>query len=248
MLRKVKNNGFSTPLHTYQILSWTLTLFDIIIISILYPKLHQFTLYCILYYLLQSVVIILTIYLTANDPTDISQSQNSNNEDPNVLYCSVCVKNVYKTSKHCGYCNRCVENFDHHCKILNNCIGKKNYKAFIWLIVWAMLLNVVVLIYSLEVLRFLRGRSRVLAGFSAILIVKSAGMMVFNGYLIGLHIFLKRKKMTTYEYIVSIRSQDVGRSRKFRIKQDSNFYSREITNQTIPSITPNDFFNQNPIS
>jgi palmitoyltransferase len=243
MLRKVKKNGFSTPLHTYQILSWALTLFDIIIISILYQKLHQFIPYCILYYLLQSVVIILTIYLTASDPTDISQSQNSNNDDPNVLYCSVCVKNVYKTSKHCGYCNRCVENFDHHCKILNNCIGKSNYRAFIWLIVGAMLLNVVVLAYSLEVLRCFRGKSRVLVGFSGCLVVKSSGIVIFNGYLIGLHMFLKRKKMTTYEYIVSIRSQDTDRNRKFRIKHDTSFYSREITNQTVPSITPNDFFN-----
>ncbi|KAG6529978.1 hypothetical protein ZIOFF_012195 [Zingiber officinale] len=47
---------------------------------------------------------------------------------------------VLKYSKHCRVCDKCVDGFDHHCRWINNCIGRKNYKRFFILMVFALLL------------------------------------------------------------------------------------------------------------
>ncbi|KAG6522571.1 hypothetical protein ZIOFF_019712 [Zingiber officinale] len=49
-------------------------------------------------------------------------------------------RTVLKYSKHCRVCDKCVDGFDHHCRWINNCIGRKNYKRFFILMVFALLL------------------------------------------------------------------------------------------------------------
>ncbi|KVI00851.1 Zinc finger, DHHC-type, palmitoyltransferase, partial [Cynara cardunculus var. scolymus] len=55
-----------------------------------------------------------------------------------MFYCSLCEVEVFKYNKHCRVCDKCVDRSDHHCR--NNCVGKKNYRKFFTLMVFALLL------------------------------------------------------------------------------------------------------------
>ena len=133
--------------------------------------------------------------------------------------CTICDSPVNTNSKHCGHCNRCVNNFDHHCKWLNNCIGEFNYKLFLGCI------------YSLEACAIISCAACTYAGVGVIIkdetidseillhfmseealatlilvaAVSNLIIAIANGNLVGLHIWLKYKGMTTYEYIISMR-------------------------------------------
>jgi len=56
-------------------------------------------------------------------------------------YCLMC--NVFKPERchHCSTCGRCVLNMDHHCPWLNNCIGFWNWKAFILLLIYVLIIS-----------------------------------------------------------------------------------------------------------
>lgn len=133
--------------------------------------------------------------------------------------CTICDSPVNTNSKHCGHCNRCVSNFDHHCKWLNNCIGEYNYKLFlgcIYSLEACAIISCGLCTYAgvgviiedesinTEILYFMSDDALatlilIVAGFNLIIAIA-------NGNLIGLHIWLKYKGMTTYEYIISMRN------------------------------------------
>ena len=105
-------------------------------------------------------------------------------------------------SKHCVRCNRCVFIFDHHCKFVNNCVGRLNYHLFIKLIVWLELLELV-FFYSASFFtwaQYLNLQPACLTIF--LLLVKSFVVCVMNGYLLSFHIFISRRKQTTYEFMM----------------------------------------------
>ncbi|XP_009999346.1 PREDICTED: probable palmitoyltransferase ZDHHC1 [Chaetura pelagica] len=145
-VQHARRNGWSWPLHIFQILAWLLYLFFALVgFGILVPLLPLHWLpagyicpgVCFIYHLI--------VHLTAVsiDPADANVREKnylgplatfSRSQHAHVIenhHCHVCDVNVSAKSKHCGTCNKCVCGFDHHCKWLNNCVGERNYWLFL---------------------------------------------------------------------------------------------------------------------
>ncbi|NWS41281.1 ZDHC1 palmitoyltransferase, partial [Probosciger aterrimus] len=145
-VQRARRNGWSWPLHIFQITGWLLCLFFALVgFGILAPLLPRHWLpagyicpgVCFIYHLV--------VHLTAVsiDPADANvRAKNylgplatfNRNQHAHVIenhHCHVCDVNVSAKSKHCGTCNKCVCGFDHHCKWLNNCVGERNYWLFL---------------------------------------------------------------------------------------------------------------------
>nr|XP_013032197.2 palmitoyltransferase ZDHHC1 isoform X1 [Anser cygnoides]XP_047934661.1 palmitoyltransferase ZDHHC1 isoform X1 [Anser cygnoides]XP_047934662.1 palmitoyltransferase ZDHHC1 isoform X1 [Anser cygnoides] len=145
-VQRARRNGWSWPLHPFQIIAWLLYLFFALVgFGILVPLLPLHWLpagyicpgVCFIYHLV--------VHLTAVsiDPADANVREKNylgplatfnRNQHAHVIenhHCHVCDVNVSAKSKHCGTCNKCVCGFDHHCKWLNNCVGERNYWFFL---------------------------------------------------------------------------------------------------------------------
>ncbi|NXL50337.1 ZDHC1 palmitoyltransferase, partial [Podilymbus podiceps] len=145
-VQHARRNGWSWPLHLFQIIAWLLYLFFALVgFGILVPLLPRHWLpagyicpgVCFIYHLV--------VHLTAVsiDPADANVREKnylgplatfSRNQHAHVIenhHCHVCDVDVSAKSKHCGTCNKCVCGFDHHCKWLNNCVGERNYWPFL---------------------------------------------------------------------------------------------------------------------
>ncbi|NXY25897.1 ZDHC1 palmitoyltransferase, partial [Atrichornis clamosus] len=145
-VQHARRNGWSWPLHLFQIIAWLLYLFFALVgFGILVPLLPRHWLpagyicpgVCFIYHLV--------VHLTAVsiDPADANVRQKNylgplatfnRNQHAHVIenhHCHVCDVDVSAKSKHCGTCNKCVCGFDHHCKWLNNCVGERNYWLFL---------------------------------------------------------------------------------------------------------------------
>ncbi|KFP43755.1 putative palmitoyltransferase ZDHHC1, partial [Chlamydotis macqueenii] len=145
-VQRARRNGWSWPLHIFQIIAWLLYFFFALVgFGILVPLLPRHWLpagyicpgVCFIYHLV--------VHLTAVsiDPADANvRAKNylgplatfNRNQHVHVIenhHCHVCDVDVSAKSKHCGTCNKCVCGFDHHCKWLNNCVGERNYWLFL---------------------------------------------------------------------------------------------------------------------
>lgn len=140
------------------------------------------------------------------------------------LFCTLCNAEVRKYSKHCRSCDKCVDGFDHHCRWLNNCVGRKNYFTFVCLmavgLVWLTFecgVGIAVLVRCFVNKRATEHQiaDRLGDGFSrapfatvvAICTVVSFLATIPLGELFFFHIILIRKGITTYEYVVAMRTQ-----------------------------------------
>ncbi|XP_075366499.1 palmitoyltransferase ZDHHC1 isoform X1 [Mycteria americana] len=145
-VQRARRNGWSWPLHLFQIIAWLMYLFFALVgFGILVPLLPCHWLpagyicpgVCFIYHLV--------VHLTAVsiDPADANVREKNylgplatfnRNQHAHVIenhHCHVCDVDVSAKSKHCGTCNKCVCGFDHHCKWLNNCVGERNYWLFL---------------------------------------------------------------------------------------------------------------------
>ncbi|NWX03358.1 ZDHC1 palmitoyltransferase, partial [Caloenas nicobarica] len=153
-VQRARRNGWSWPLHLFQITAWLLYLFFALVgFGILVPLLPRHWLpagyicpgVCFIYHLV--------VHLTAVsiDPADANVREKNylgplatfnRNQHAHVIenhHCHVCDVDVSAKSKHCGTCNKCVCGFDHHCKWLNNCVGERNYWLFLNSVLSALL-------------------------------------------------------------------------------------------------------------
>jgi hypothetical protein len=154
-------------------------------------------------------------------------------------FCVICCSNINSNSKHCKECNRCVDNFDHHCNWLNNCVGDTNYKAFFTLLIVVLIdliYNICIFIYAI-VIYAQRTEEQDLAiqedcrgiGIEPLSCPIISGILAFVDlvlsinviYLISVHIWLRCKGLTTYEYIVKyLMKDDKAESQKIDISEN----------------------------
>lgn len=149
--------------------------------------------------------------------------QQSSGEEE-ALFCTLCNAEVRKFSKHCRSCDKCVDGFDHHCRWLNNCVGKKNYVTFVSLMAMSILwlvaecgvgIWVLVRCFVFKKATEHQITERLGDGFSrppfatvvALCTTVSFLAIVPLGELFFFHIILIRKGITTYEYVVAMRTQ-----------------------------------------
>ncbi|XP_039170550.1 protein S-acyltransferase 21-like [Eucalyptus grandis] len=144
--------------------------------------------------------------------------------DEDGLYCTLCKADVRKFSKHCRKCDKCVDGFDHHCRWLTNCVGRKNYVTFVCLMAVSLIWLVVEFGVGVAVLvrcfvdrkgtedqiidklgvRFTRIPIVIVV---TLCIAVSCLATVHLGDLFIFHMILIRKGITTYEYVVAMRTQ-----------------------------------------
>ncbi|KAI3724708.1 hypothetical protein L2E82_36494 [Cichorium intybus] len=140
------------------------------------------------------------------------------------LFCTLCNAEVRKFSKHCRSCDKCVDGFDHHCRWLNNCVGRKNYFTFICLmgmgLVWLTFdcgVGIAVLVRCFVNKGATEDQisNRLGDGFSRAPFATVVGICTVVAFLATIplgelfffHIILIRKGITTYEYVVAMRTQ-----------------------------------------
>lgn len=128
--------------------------------------------------------------------------------------CCYCKRLTHIDSKHCKACNKCITKFDHHCKWLNTCIGGKNYTAFMTYLVAVSVAMICTLVSSVVVLvrwwdkipqRLASSYFR--AGPIALAILMAVGLPAIL-HLLGFHILLMKKGITTYEHILEMRERE----------------------------------------
>ncbi|KAL9244090.1 hypothetical protein vseg_017899 [Gypsophila vaccaria] len=140
------------------------------------------------------------------------------------LFCTLCNAEVRKFSKHCRSCDKCVDGFDHHCRWLNNCIGRKNYASFVCLMATSLLwlfaecgIGIWVLVRCFVFKKIVEHQitDRLGDGFTRPPYVSLVAFFTFLsflaivplGELFFFHMILIRKGITTYEYVVAMRTQ-----------------------------------------
>lgn len=223
----MRKNGFYPPYSKLQVFSWLLIC--ILIVSFytcIIPALStESQIVSIIIFTINTLFVIsIAFKCTSTNPIDRALISSIGDSSFVSKFCTICRSPVHENSKHCGECNKCVESFDHHCKLLNNCIGKANYKLFIALVLSLETISFIFIVIDIYVLVSIelkndeyerlkvhfgldyKGVEGFLA-FFAILMLLGLIVLVFNTYLIGLHIWLYKKNLTTYQYILILRKK-----------------------------------------
>ncbi|XP_060104288.1 palmitoyltransferase ZDHHC11-like [Heteronotia binoei] len=159
-------NGWSLPLHSFQII--TLGLFTYLAIVgfgiyiPLLPHRWKYAAYTVIGLLFTYHLITHLVAVTI-DPADQNVLAKKNYNKPMPVFdrtkckhvienqrCYLCEVEVGPKVKHCSACNKCIADFDHHCNWLNNCVGSKNYWFFFSAVasaVLGLLLLILVVLY-----------------------------------------------------------------------------------------------------
>lgn len=139
-----------------------------------------------------------------------------------INYCTICKSTVEMQSKHCAKCDRCTENFDHHCEWLNNCIGSRNYRSFfgatlsMTLLVLMKLMMAIYLLISglidssiLEIPdNFEEKNPNKFMVFIGVSSFKDPFLLLVLLNLLGFHIWLKIKGISTYQHLMNNRNKE----------------------------------------
>nr|XP_055223734.1 palmitoyltransferase ZDHHC11 isoform X4 [Gorilla gorilla gorilla] len=267
-------NGWSLPLHYFQVVTWAVFVglssatFGIFIP--LLPPAWKYIAYVVTGGIF-SFHLVVHLIASCIDPADSNVRLMKNYSQPMPLFdrskhahviqnqfCHLCKVTVNKKTKHCISCNKCVSGFDHHCKWINNCVGSRNYWFFFSTVASAtagMLCLIAILLYVLvqylvnpRVLRTdpkyedVKNMNTWLLFLPLFpvqvqtLIVVIIGMLVLLldflglvhlGQLLIFHIYLKAKKMTTFEYLINTRKEETSKHQAVRkdpyVQMDKGF-------------------------
>jgi len=171
----------------------------------------------------------------------------------NFDFCIICCSNVNSDSKHCKICNRCVDKFDHHCIWLNNCIGEENYFWF-FILLWAIFLYLSynISIYSYAILAFinrsnieeklmLENSSKLNLSLNLCFVLSILNfilnlIVIINIiYLICVHIWLRCKGLTTYEYLIKYLTNKEDNNREEIEKKNDKSENEVLKLNQIPN-------------
>ncbi|XP_065300530.1 palmitoyltransferase ZDHHC1-like isoform X1 [Dermacentor albipictus] len=135
-------------------------------------------------------------------------------------FCYICEVKVENRSKHCSSCNKCIKKFDHHCKWLNNCVGSRNYKYFAICVASALMACLLTFLVSAGLIVAYFAKSSLFnhpAGLFYVFVPvdKTVWLLMVEicaalsllaiallSHLLGFHLFLAFKGLSTYDYIV----------------------------------------------
>ncbi|EHH62065.1 hypothetical protein EGM_20252, partial [Macaca fascicularis] len=256
-------NGWSLPLHYFQVVTWAVFLgLSSATFGIFIPLLPHVWKYIAYVVTGRIFFFYLIVHLIASciDPADFNVRLMKNYSQPMPIFdrskhahviqnqfCHLCKVTVNKKTKHCISCNKCVSGFDHHCKWINNCVGSRNYCFFFSTVASAtagMLCLITILLYILVQYFADPGVLRTDPNYEDVkntntwllflplfpvqvqtLIVVIIGMVVLLLDLLGLvqlgqllifHIYLKAKKLTTFEYLIKTRKEESSKHQAAR--------------------------------
>lgn len=186
-----------------------------------------------IYLLLNIAVVYNWLATTWSDPTDAIVYESNKlkelgtydnyefDDDKYPFECEICDTRVSVTAKHCGNCNRCVDDFDHHCPYVNNCIGATNYKMFFRLVYCCTMMMWLYFGSAIYTITFLIKKSSVDTGLNSKdltqVILIGLGLLfsfilaIFVTLLLFFHVYLQRKGLTTYQYIVAGKEAKIAR-------------------------------------
>ncbi|GAA0140083.1 protein modifying enzyme [Lithospermum erythrorhizon] len=139
-----------------------------------------------------------------NDSSDQEATKTGRNQ----RLCDKCSAFKPPRTHHCRVCRKCVLRMDHHCVWINNCVGHRNYKAFFVLVFYATMAS----IYSLIIfIGCVFQKDLDFSGNMPLMIfyisygIMTVGLSVTLGTLLGWHVYLTARNMTTIEYYESKR-------------------------------------------
>lgn len=163
--------------------------------------------------LLELVVLASLLFLTSvfffSSWLIISLMDNADHGKNGGLVCVHCGHRTMVESKHCKACNKCVTGFDHHCKWLNMCIGSRNYKYFLVYMVSGISTMIIALVSGILFLAQWWNELKYFSLYYRIVPFFLVGLMAFGlpplMKLLGFHIMLIWKGITTYAFILKKR-------------------------------------------
>ncbi|KAG7032983.1 putative protein S-acyltransferase 15, partial [Cucurbita argyrosperma subsp. argyrosperma] len=131
-----------------------------------------------------------------------------------VRHCEKCSTYKPPRTHHCRVCRKCVLRMDHHCLWINNCVGYWNYKSFFVLVSYGTLAS---LYSTFIIMRCAFQKNWNFEGmlpvniFYVICAVMMISLSSTLGTLLGWHIYLIIRNMTTIEYYEGIRAAWLAR-------------------------------------
>jgi hypothetical protein len=218
-----RTHGLENPLHPRQVSAWALFMIAILSFTLIEaPVLAQagdlwIIIPAVFYVALFTVGIIAFVRVSKCDPR--LDPGTAKIDDEETRYCKTCNEYMPFRTKHCKLCNKCVVGFDHHCLYLNTCVGQKNYKDFFVLISCASLMLAIqigmsIALYSSSNLEEWVLNTRYFSSLQAyltasiIFTVIVVGLLGAVASLLGFHIFISIRGMTTFEWIISEREKE----------------------------------------
>eukprot|EP01084_Bolivina_argentea_P238652 400937_1 len=246
-----KINGFSRPFNKLQILSWFVYGYLNISFHLVYGihEDHIFILFNFIHIILSFIMFTSAYVATARNVVDklvkergfpkqtmslveFREKYNDRLKKQEFCWCKYCNWYVTKTSKHCRACNRCTSNFDHHCRWLNSCISDKNYVSFIAtvcsteiLLLYEIILGILLLTHDINPTKHIFINSTHITLIHTLItlhIVIASCLALPLLQLIGFHIYLYRKQISTYDWIVNRELKKLEKLEKKALKKIKN--------------------------